>query len=132
MFIVFQGFAFLFALMCFCVVFQGTPVFVHAGPFANIAHGNSSVLADQLALKLVGEDGYVGEGTFTTLKSTWTQIKPANQTWLASWLQERYSREPIAGKLATISQKEFSLNKYNTMGEAISANFIYILTSYSL
>ncbi|KAK3516267.1 hypothetical protein QTP70_007254, partial [Hemibagrus guttatus] len=42
-----------------CVVFQGTPVFVHAGPFANIAHGNSSVLADQLALKLVGEDGYV-------------------------------------------------------------------------
>jgi len=38
---------------------EGTPVMVHAGPFANIAHGNSSVIADQLALKLVGEDGYV-------------------------------------------------------------------------
>ncbi|XP_017547968.1 monofunctional C1-tetrahydrofolate synthase, mitochondrial isoform X1 [Pygocentrus nattereri] len=38
---------------------EGTPVFVHAGPFANIAHGNSSVLADQLALKLVGKEGYV-------------------------------------------------------------------------
>ena len=38
---------------------EGTPVFVHAGPFANIAHGNSSVIADQLALKLVGPDGYV-------------------------------------------------------------------------
>uniref|UniRef100_A0A8C1TZB0 Monofunctional C1-tetrahydrofolate synthase, mitochondrial n=1 Tax=Cyprinus carpio TaxID=7962 RepID=A0A8C1TZB0_CYPCA len=38
---------------------EGTPVFVHAGPFANIAHGNSSVLADKLALKLVGEEGYV-------------------------------------------------------------------------
>ncbi|XP_053567866.1 monofunctional C1-tetrahydrofolate synthase, mitochondrial [Bombina bombina] len=38
---------------------EGTPVFVHAGPFANIAHGNSSVLADKIALKLVGEDGYV-------------------------------------------------------------------------
>uniref|UniRef100_A0A6Q2Z6D2 formate--tetrahydrofolate ligase n=1 Tax=Esox lucius TaxID=8010 RepID=A0A6Q2Z6D2_ESOLU len=38
---------------------EGTPVFVHAGPFANIAHGNSSVLADKLALKLVGEDGFV-------------------------------------------------------------------------
>eukprot|EP00122_Pirum_gemmata_P018331 Pgem_evm1s17167 len=25
---------------------QGTPVLIHAGPFANIAHGNSSVLAD--------------------------------------------------------------------------------------
>jgi methylenetetrahydrofolate dehydrogenase (NADP+)/methenyltetrahydrofolate cyclohydrolase/formyltetrahydrofolate synthetase len=38
---------------------EGTPVFVHAGPFANIAHGNNSILADQIALKLVGKDGYV-------------------------------------------------------------------------
>ncbi|KAK7482180.1 hypothetical protein BaRGS_00026529 [Batillaria attramentaria] len=38
---------------------QGTPVFVHAGPFANIAHGNSSILADKLALKIVGENGFV-------------------------------------------------------------------------
>ena len=38
---------------------EGTPVFVHAGPFANIAHGNSSILADKVALKLVGEHGYV-------------------------------------------------------------------------
>ena len=38
---------------------EGTPVFVHAGPFANIAHGNSSIIADKVALKLVGEDGFV-------------------------------------------------------------------------
>jgi methylenetetrahydrofolate dehydrogenase (NADP+) / methenyltetrahydrofolate cyclohydrolase / formyltetrahydrofolate synthetase len=38
---------------------EGTPAFVHAGPFANIAHGNSSIIADQIALKLVGPDGYV-------------------------------------------------------------------------
>lgn len=37
---------------------EGTPVFVHAGPFANIAHGNSSIVADQIALKLAGEDGF--------------------------------------------------------------------------
>ena len=35
---------------------EGTPVFVHAGPFANISIGNSSVLADKLALKLAGTD----------------------------------------------------------------------------
>ncbi|KAL5490517.1 ADE3_2 [Sanghuangporus weigelae] len=35
---------------------EGTPVFVHAGPFANIAHGNSSILADQVALKLAGTE----------------------------------------------------------------------------
>ena len=34
-------------------------MFVHAGPFANIAHGNSSILADKVSLKLVGKDGYV-------------------------------------------------------------------------
>ena len=31
---------------------ENTPAFVHAGPFANIAHGNSSILADEIALKL--------------------------------------------------------------------------------
>lgn len=34
-------------------------MFVHAGPFANIAHGNSSILADKIALKLVGNKGFV-------------------------------------------------------------------------
>jgi len=38
---------------------EHTPVFVHAGPFANIAHGNSSIVADKIALKLVGADGFV-------------------------------------------------------------------------
>ena len=38
---------------------ENTPAIVHAGPFANIAHGNSSVIADQIALRLVGRDGFV-------------------------------------------------------------------------
>jgi formyltetrahydrofolate synthetase len=38
---------------------EGTPAFVHAGPFANIAHGQSSIIADRIALKLVGANGYV-------------------------------------------------------------------------
>ncbi len=41
---------------------EGTPVFVHAGPFANIAHGNSSIIADRIGLKLadyvVTESGF--------------------------------------------------------------------------
>ncbi|WP_413110630.1 formate--tetrahydrofolate ligase [Thaumasiovibrio sp. DFM-14] len=31
---------------------EGVPTFIHAGPFANIAHGNSSVIADRIALRL--------------------------------------------------------------------------------
>ncbi|CAN3475374.1 C-1-tetrahydrofolate synthase, mitochondrial [Diutina catenulata] len=39
---------------------EGTPVFVHAGPFANISIGASSVIADKLALSLTGPtNGYV-------------------------------------------------------------------------
>jgi methylenetetrahydrofolate dehydrogenase (NADP+)/methenyltetrahydrofolate cyclohydrolase/formyltetrahydrofolate synthetase len=41
---------------------EGTPVFVHAGPFANIAHGQNSIIADKIALKLadyvVTESGF--------------------------------------------------------------------------
>jgi formyltetrahydrofolate synthetase len=41
---------------------EHSPVFVHAGPFANIAHGNSSIIADRIALKLadyvVTESGF--------------------------------------------------------------------------
>lgn len=35
---------------------EGTPVFVHAGPFANISIGANSVVADKLALKLAGTE----------------------------------------------------------------------------
>nr|CAG4709389.1 unnamed protein product [Naegleria fowleri] len=38
---------------------EGTPVMVHAGPFANIAAGQNSIIADEVALKLVGEEGFV-------------------------------------------------------------------------
>ena len=41
---------------------EGSPAFVHAGPFANIAQGNSSIIADKIALKLsdyvVTESGF--------------------------------------------------------------------------
>lgn len=41
---------------------EGQPAFVHGGPFANIAHGNNSIVATQLALKLA--DYVVTEGGF--------------------------------------------------------------------
>lgn len=56
---------------------ERTPVLVHAGPFANIAIGNSSIVADRLALKLAGEDGYVvteaGFGADIGMESEWCQ-----------------------------------------------------------
>jgi formate--tetrahydrofolate ligase len=43
---------------------EHSPVFVHCGPFANVAHGNNSVLADRMALKLA--DYVVTEAGFGT------------------------------------------------------------------
>jgi formyltetrahydrofolate synthetase len=62
---------------------EGTPVFVHAGPFANIAHGNSSILADQIALKLadyvITESGFgadMGMEKFFDIKCRVSGLKP--------------------------------------------------------
>jgi len=62
---------------------EGTPVFVHAGPFANIAHGNSSILADQIALKLadyvVTESGFgadIGMEKFFDIKCRTSGLVP--------------------------------------------------------
>ena len=62
---------------------EGTPVFVHAGPFANIAHGNSSIIADRIALKLadyvVTESGFgadCGMEKFFDIKCRYSGLIP--------------------------------------------------------
>jgi formate--tetrahydrofolate ligase len=62
---------------------ENTPVFVHAGPFANIAHGNSSVMADRVALKLgeyvVTESGFgadLGMEKFMNIKCRVSGLVP--------------------------------------------------------
>lgn len=65
---------------------EGTPVLVHAGPFANIAHGNSSIIADKMGLKLVRKGGFVvteagfgadiGVEKFMNIKCRYSGLKP--------------------------------------------------------
>jgi formate--tetrahydrofolate ligase len=62
---------------------EGQPVFVHAGPFANIAIGQSSVIADLLAAKLseyhITESGFgsdIGYEKFWNLKCRISGLKP--------------------------------------------------------
>lgn len=63
---------------------ENTPVFIHGGPFANIAHGCNSIVATKLALKLtdyvVTEAGFgadLGAEKFFNLKSRFAGLKPA-------------------------------------------------------
>ena len=62
---------------------EGQPVFVHTGPFANIAHGNSSIIADRMALKLsdyvITESGFgadIGMEKFFDIKCRYSGLKP--------------------------------------------------------
>jgi len=62
---------------------EGTPAIVHAGPFANIAHGNSSIVADQIATKIadytVTESGFgadLGAEKFMDIKCRYSGLKP--------------------------------------------------------
>jgi len=62
---------------------EGTPAFVHAGPFANIAHGNSSILADKISLKLadyvITESGFgadIGMEKFFDIKCRYSGLIP--------------------------------------------------------
>ena len=62
---------------------EGQPATVHAGPFANIAHGNSSIIADQIALKLadyvVTESGFgadMGMEKFLDIKCRYSGLIP--------------------------------------------------------
>jgi formyltetrahydrofolate synthetase len=62
---------------------EGQPVFVHAGPFANIAIGQSSIIADRVGLKLgdyhITESGFgadIGFEKFWNLKCRFSGLKP--------------------------------------------------------
>ena len=62
---------------------EGTPAIVHAGPFANIAHGNSSIIADKIALKLadyvITESGFgadCGMEKFMNIKCRYSGLIP--------------------------------------------------------
>ena len=63
---------------------ENTPCLVHAGPFGNIAHGNSSIIADKIAIKLadyvVTEAGFgadMGAEKFFNIKCRSSGLKPS-------------------------------------------------------
>ncbi len=62
---------------------EGSPALVHCGPFANIAHGNSSVMADRVAMSradyVVTESGFgadIGFEKFCHIKSRVSRVTP--------------------------------------------------------
>lgn len=67
----------------FIQTIERTPVFVHTGPLGNIAHGNSSIIADMVAIKtsefVITESGFgadLGAEKFFNIKSRYSGFAP--------------------------------------------------------
>jgi formate--tetrahydrofolate ligase len=84
---------------------EETPVLVHAGPFANIAHGNSSIVADQIGLKLVGPHGFlvteagfgadIGMEKFMNIKCRYSGLQPDCAVIVATGDGLLYCGDPV-------------------------------------
>ena len=77
---------------------EGTPAFIHGGPFANIAHGCNSVIATQMGMKmadyLITEAGFgadLGAEKFIDIKCRMTGIRPSAVVLVATIKALKYN-----------------------------------------
>lgn len=77
---------------------EGTPAFIHGGPFANIAHGCNSVIATQMGMKmadyLITEAGFgadLGAEKFIDIKCRMTGIRPSTVVLVATIKALKYN-----------------------------------------
>lgn len=103
---------------------DNTPALIHAGPFANIAHGNSSIIADQIGVRLgeylVTESGFgadIGMEKFMNIKSRYSGLKPDAVVLVASvraikWHSGNFSKLAKTDRISALQEEDIqSLEK---------------------
>lgn len=98
---------------------EGTPAFVHGGPFANIAHGCSSVIATQTALTLadfvVTEAGFgadLGAEKFLNIKCRQSGIWPDCAVLVATVRSIKYHGDSLSDGIANVRRHVENLQKF--------------------
>ena len=98
---------------------EGQPAFVHCGPFANIAHGNNSLVADRVALKLgdvvVTESGFasdMGMEKFFDITCRIGGLRPSAVVLVASVRALKHHGGAIDGGLAEIETGAANLARH--------------------
>ena len=98
---------------------EGQPVFVHCGPFANIAHGNNSLVADRVALKLgdyvVTESGFgsdMGMEKFFDIVCRVGALRPSATVLVATVKALKHHGGDQAGGLAEIEAGAANLARH--------------------
>ncbi len=98
---------------------EGQPAFVHCGPFANIAHGNNSLVADRVALKLgevvITESGFasdMGMEKFFDITCRIGELRPSAVVLVASVRALKHHGGSIDGGLAEIETGAANLARH--------------------
>ena len=98
---------------------EGQPAFVHCGPFANIAHGNNSLVADRVALKLgeyvITESGFasdMGMEKFFDITCRIGDLRPSAVVLVASVKALKHHGGSIDGGLAEIEDGAANLARH--------------------
>ncbi len=98
---------------------EGQPAFVHCGPFANIAHGNNSLVADRVALKLgevvITESGFasdMGMEKFFDITCRIGGLRPSAVVLVASVKALKHHGGAIDGGLAEIEAGAANLARH--------------------
>jgi formyltetrahydrofolate synthetase len=98
---------------------EGQPAFVHCGPFANIAHGNNSLVADRVALKLgdfvVTESGFgsdMGMEKFMDIVCRVGDLKPSAVVLVATVKALKHHAEEPDGGTDAIARGAANMNRH--------------------
>ncbi len=98
---------------------EGQPAFVHCGPFANIAHGNNSLVADRVALKLgeyvITESGFasdMGMEKFFDITCRIGDLRPSAVVLVASVKALKHHGGSLDGGLAEIEDGAANLARH--------------------
>ncbi|MDH4178383.1 MAG: formate--tetrahydrofolate ligase, partial [Thermoleophilia bacterium] len=98
---------------------EGQPAFVHCGPFANIAHGNNSLVADRVGLKLgdymITESGFasdMGMEKFFDITCRIGDLRPSAVVLVASVKALKHHGGDIDGGLAEIEAGAANLARH--------------------
>ena len=106
---------------------EGGAVFVHAGPFANIAQGNNSIIADQIALKLadyvVTESGFgadMGAEKFMNIKCRASGLTPDCVVIVATVRALKAALGPVRGHAGQAARRAPQAEDLESLAEGIA------------
>ena len=116
---------------------EGQPVFVHCGPFANIAHGNNSLVADRVALKLgdyvVTESGFgsdMGMEKFFDIVCRVGGIRPAATVLVATVKALKHHAEDPDGGLEAVELGSANLVRHLGIIREFGLNAVVALNRF--